>query len=315
MTRALHQLCTIFPRLEGDDFAALVADIAANGLREPIMLLGEDVLDGGNRYRACIEAGVDPQFVQFTGTDPVSYVLSKNLHRRHLKPGQMAIIVASATDWTKAQRHGGDRKSDQEPISVLDRVADRVAASGASINTQKMADKVAREAPELAEKVAHGEISLNAAHSALTQKPSAHDSVGGKQEGAPVAAVHSPSPDASASDHVPHSDDDEEATAAGSAPPPADPRDARIAALEDQIAELAKNLEEALADNASMAKVFDANDKLAVALAEAKQARDQARLLNERITGLMNEKNQYVRLTKHWKGLHDKLEKTLKVAA
>ena len=42
----------------------------------------------------------------------------------------------------------------------LETVADRAAQSGASERTQRMADKVARESPELARKVAHGEITL-----------------------------------------------------------------------------------------------------------------------------------------------------------
>lgn len=35
--------------------------------------------------------------------DIVQFVLSSNLNRRHLMPGQMAVIVAQAQDWGKAQ--------------------------------------------------------------------------------------------------------------------------------------------------------------------------------------------------------------------
>ena len=38
--------------------------------------------------------------------------------------------------------------------------ADRAAESGASLRTQRMADKVAQADPELAKRVAHGEVSL-----------------------------------------------------------------------------------------------------------------------------------------------------------
>lgn len=160
MTYELHPLCTFFPRIVGLDFDALINDIEANGLREPIVLHDGMILDGGNRYRACIEAGVEPRFVEFAGGDPVSFVLSANLHRRHLTAGQQAAIVASATNWGQAHRHGGDRKSDQAATLPLDSIASRAAASGASERTQRMADKVAREAPELAKEVAHGNVSL-----------------------------------------------------------------------------------------------------------------------------------------------------------
>lgn len=160
MTYELHPLCTLFPRVEGAEFDALVEDIKANGLRQPIILHGGMILDGGNRYRACQAAGVEPRFVEFDGDNIVSFVLSANLRRRHLSAGQQAAIVASAQDWAKAQARGGDRKSDQSQSVDFDSVEKRSAASGASRVTQMKADKVARADPELAKKVAHGEVSL-----------------------------------------------------------------------------------------------------------------------------------------------------------
>lgn len=156
----LHPLCTLFPRLSGADFDALAADIKANGLREPITTHDGMILDGGNRYRACLAAGVKPTFAKFKGESLVAFVLSVNLHRRHMTPGQQAAIVASAQDWAKSDKHGGDRKSDQGATLHLDSVGKRAAESGASVRTQKMADKVAKTSPELAGKVSRGEISL-----------------------------------------------------------------------------------------------------------------------------------------------------------
>lgn len=163
MTYELHPLCTLFPRMRGAEFAALRDDIKANGQREPIILHDGMILDGGNRYRACLDAKVEPSFMKFGGGDVVSFVLSANLHRRHLTAGQHAAIVASVTNWAAAQKHGGDRKSDQGATLHLDSVADRAAASGASIRTQKTADKVAKANPALAVAVGHGETTLTKA--------------------------------------------------------------------------------------------------------------------------------------------------------
>jgi ParB-like chromosome segregation protein Spo0J len=157
-TLDLHQLCTLVPRLGGAEFEALKSDILANGQREPITVHDGLVLDGGNRYRACIEAGVEPQLKEFVGPDPVAFVLSANLHRRHLTPGQQAAIVARAQDWATAQAVGRPEKSGN--VAGLNTVADRAGRSGASERTQRMADKVARHSPELAQQVAHGKISL-----------------------------------------------------------------------------------------------------------------------------------------------------------
>ncbi len=160
MEYQLHPLCTLFPRMSGQEFQSLVDDIKANGQREPIMLHEGMILDGGNRYRACLEAGIEPLFMEFVGTNIVSYVLSANLHRRHMTPGQQAAIVASAQDWASAHGRGGDRKSDQSQLVDFETVEKRAAVSGASRVTQMKADKVAKADPELSKKVAQGEVSL-----------------------------------------------------------------------------------------------------------------------------------------------------------
>lgn len=157
MTYELHPLCTLFPRLSGHEFESLCADIKENGLRQPIVIHDGMILDGGNRYLACIDSGIEPDFIEFGGENIVSFVLSANLHRRHLSPGQQAAIVSSAQDWAKAQTVGKPKSGN---VTGLEKVEDRMAKSGASDKTQRMADKVAKSNPELAKKVGHGEISL-----------------------------------------------------------------------------------------------------------------------------------------------------------
>jgi hypothetical protein len=92
-----HPLANLFPLMEGAEFDALVADIKAHGLHEVIVLYEEKILDGRNRYRACVAAGVPVELgrVQFYGdTDPVAYVISKNIHRRHLTAEQKRELIA-----------------------------------------------------------------------------------------------------------------------------------------------------------------------------------------------------------------------------
>jgi hypothetical protein len=183
-TYPLHPLCTLFPRLEGAEFESLREDIKANGQREPIILHDGMVLDGGNRYRACIEAGIEPQVMKFGGGDVVAYVLSANLHRRHLSAGQNAAIVASVTNWAAANKHGGDRKSAQGAKLHFESAADRAAMSGASLRTQKTADKVAKADPALAVSVGQGKTTL----------AKAAEQVGAKAKPAKPAPASAPSP-------------------------------------------------------------------------------------------------------------------------
>lgn len=161
MNYELHPLCTFFPRMEGKEYESLKEDLKANGQAHPIILHQGMILDGGNRYRALIEIGAEPSFIDYEGDDPTGFVLSCNLHRRHLAPGQSAAIVAAAQDWGKAQTRGGDRKTDQSATLHFDLAEDRAETSGASLRTQKMADKLVKEAPpELVKEVTTGKKSL-----------------------------------------------------------------------------------------------------------------------------------------------------------
>lgn len=91
-----HPASTVFPLMDGIDLRALVDDVSAHGLLEPIVLLDGQVLDGRNRLRACELAGVEPRFVEWDadgGVSPQEWVVSHNLHRRHLTTGQRAALA------------------------------------------------------------------------------------------------------------------------------------------------------------------------------------------------------------------------------
>lgn len=243
MLYPLHPLCEAFPPIDPTAFDELVEDVAQNGLREPIVLFDGQVLDGRNRYLACLQAGVEARFREFgsdkgDGDDPVAFVLSKNLRRRHLTPSQQAAAVAKTQDWSQAHSRGGNgsnqHASKGAPVPICS-TADRAAIAGVGVRTQKDADLVAREAPQLLEKVIAGEVSAKAA---AAQVRAAKNTVG--VEGAPTAEDFDSTPqsDVSAPEEkaapVPASDKKDK---------PADPRDARIAELEEVVVELREVLE------------------------------------------------------------------------
>src|SRR5258708_30123478 len=127
-----HPIVDLFPLLEGEDFKSLAADIKANGANESVWLLRRTprladarkplILDGRNVYRACIATKTKPRFRDYTGTDPIGFILSRNLHRRQLSDSHRAIIAAKLLDLAR----GGDRKSKGRPARMT---AARAAAA------------------------------------------------------------------------------------------------------------------------------------------------------------------------------------------
>lgn len=70
-----HETSNMFPPISTQQFDELVEDIRQHGLLEPIMLLEGKILDGRHRYRACLEAKVEPTFENYVGNDPVGYAI------------------------------------------------------------------------------------------------------------------------------------------------------------------------------------------------------------------------------------------------
>lgn len=131
MNLTQHPLSAAFPAMSDEDFQALKDDIEINGQREPVMIFEGMVLDGWHRYRACVDLGLKPQ--QFTfpeGDDPVAFVLSQNLHRRHLSASQRAAAVVACAQWAPA-----GRPKKVEPGSTYSTNKDLAKAAGTTVRT------------------------------------------------------------------------------------------------------------------------------------------------------------------------------------
>jgi N6-adenosine-specific RNA methylase IME4/ParB-like chromosome segregation protein Spo0J len=155
-----HPLANVFPLIEGAEFDELVADIRERGLHEPIVVLEDMILDGRNRYRACMAAGVEPTFTVYTGDDPLAYVISLNLKRRHLDESQRAMVAAKLA----TLKLGDNQHSEGLPIgrgSELLNVGERTVARARDVQEHG--------APELVHAVEQGVVSVTAAADIATQ--------------------------------------------------------------------------------------------------------------------------------------------------
>lgn len=156
MTYPSHPLADIFPMIAEADLKVLAADIAANGQVEPILLLEDKVLDGRNRQAACGLAGVKPIYAEFAGSDPLSFVLSKNLHRRHLSESQRAIAAAMIVDWER----GVNQVTVGSANLPTRRAAEKLSVSERAVTAARRVRE--HGAPELIDAIRAGKVSVHA---------------------------------------------------------------------------------------------------------------------------------------------------------
>jgi len=106
-----HPIADIFPMMADQEFRELQEDIERNRLREPICLYEGKILDGRNRYLACKNLTLDPKVKIYKGSNPIDFIISMNLRRRHLRASQRAAIAVDALPLFEAaarkrQAHG-----------------------------------------------------------------------------------------------------------------------------------------------------------------------------------------------------------------
>lgn len=97
MKLSRHKFSAIFAPydLDEEELQALGADILEHGQREAIVIFEGDVLDGWNRHRACELVGLDSGLRTFDPSidgDAWAFVVSKNIHRRHMRASDFGKI-------------------------------------------------------------------------------------------------------------------------------------------------------------------------------------------------------------------------------
>lgn len=151
-----HEYCLLFPQADDKTLSDMADDIAKNGLTESIITYEGKILDGRNRYLACMQVNVEPHYTEYRGDEPLQFVVSKNLHRRHLNASQRALLADQVYKMAKA----GDR-------ITLGQAAKQLNVSQS--NVQRAAQVNENASPAVKQAVMDGVTSLNKAHDTLKQ--------------------------------------------------------------------------------------------------------------------------------------------------
>jgi ParB-like chromosome segregation protein Spo0J len=158
-----HPVANAFPLIEGEKFDEFAESIRVNGLRNPIWRHKDGrIIDGRNRYLACLKVGVEPRMKTFEGSDEelVPFVLTQNMDRRHLTDSQRAMAASELAKLEQGAR------TDLQPSADLRKVSQPKAAEILDVsvrNVQKARRVTEAGVPELVEAVKKGKLSINRA--------------------------------------------------------------------------------------------------------------------------------------------------------
>ncbi|KFL27048.1 hypothetical protein JP74_09025 [Devosia sp. 17-2-E-8] len=178
-----HPFAAIFRMLDDGELGELAERIAANGLREPIVIYEGMILDGRNRFLACLKAGVfgidvdwraDPHFVAFggmgwdaeRGTDPLEFVWDTNAARRHDSPAQRSMAAARYANARQGQRtdlveEEAEPSANLRPVVTQAEAAEKLGVSERSVSSAEAVIK--HGAPELVDAVDKGLLAVSTA--------------------------------------------------------------------------------------------------------------------------------------------------------
>ena len=188
-----HPAADAFPMMDQNRYQELVSDIGEHGQREPITICDNMILDGRNRYKACLELDLTPTTKDFDG-DPWAYVWSLNGQRRDLVAEQRYIIwnfchekseawqaeKARIQDEANRKRSEAAKAQPRTETGVFQPVVEqsvlppepksepgkkaKSTASKTNPGAVARGDKIIKERPDLAEGIRLGTIKPAAAH-------------------------------------------------------------------------------------------------------------------------------------------------------
>lgn len=151
-----------FPPMRVEEFEALKASIARNGLQEPLLIWQGRVIDGRHRLKACQALNITPAVKVLDGSyeEAKSVAFAANVNRRHLRTGQSALLAAQL-----ATRRPGQTKTAKAigPVLSQEEAAKLFAVGRDSV--QKACRLLAHGDQELLTSVQNGTMRL---HEAIT---------------------------------------------------------------------------------------------------------------------------------------------------
>ncbi len=176
-TLPIHPLALLLPEASPQDYTRLFEDLRNNPQQEPVTLLDGACIDGRTRVKVLAELGRKVLAVEWTGTgDPLAFVLSKNVSRRHLTPSQLALAAANYVEFILNNPATRVASSQEENAATANLQLSQLIEQAANImncspRSIAYALKAKKGIPELIQAVQGGTLAISAAAAVADQSP------------------------------------------------------------------------------------------------------------------------------------------------
>lgn len=185
MIRINDEFKKLIPPLTAEEYAGLEKSILEEGCRDALVLWGNVLIDGHNRYEICTKHGIPFETVKKefdSRDDAILWMLNNQLARRNLNDFQHAEIVHKCEDVVKAKAKerqrtstGGTNPQLMEKFPEAEKSTSRDELgkmAGISGKTYEHAVEVIEKAPEPVVQAARSnDLSINMAHQVTKLEP------------------------------------------------------------------------------------------------------------------------------------------------
>lgn len=167
----IHPIANLFPSMTDVEYQALKKDIELNGQFEDAVFWRQQLVDGRHRARACAELGIELGSCELDDDDdPYVYVISANLHRRHLTTSQRSVVAAKMANLKHGQRKSELSNDNSNGDTKIQDAADLLNVGKASVcRAKSVLDK---GSAKLIEAVERGEVAVSQAAKLVDVEPS-----------------------------------------------------------------------------------------------------------------------------------------------
>lgn len=183
-----NEFKNLIPALTDEEYKGLEQSILSEGCRDALVLWGDILIDGHNRYEICTKHGIKFKTVQkeFGSRDDVMlWMIDTQRSRRNLNKVDSILLAQKKTailakearkKVSETTRESNIRRADpsfvsfdktEKPKKSIDVRAETAKEAGVSTGTLAQFEQIQRKKPELIDDIKRGDVSINKAYNAI----------------------------------------------------------------------------------------------------------------------------------------------------